>query len=308
MRNAPLDLERFPENGCAAIGQIIDPVACRALRAWIDERRPMRSSLFYQTPEEFRRLGRWRNYAPGRTDHNLLVEQKPDLDFLEKNPDFQRVAESLCGKDYQIFKKSVIRSTPRWAVPQWILEYVSEVGRPNLNPFIRDEYQDVQFFLGTDYHQDKTRPDSNFVTAYFYLDDVNPQFSALHILRGSHKMGMTVYPHNLRRANTDKSKWFYSDDIGNHMNCDDIVVTGEPGSLFLFHCMTLHATGYSDSENPRISLRYLLSKGPASGDDTLLDRANRHVFGPQRMLRTRLDVAEDGSFIQTGSAYQSQAG
>ena len=72
----------------------------------------------------------------------------------------------------QIFKKAIIRSVPSWAVPEWIDDYVKDVGRPNLNPFVYDEFQDVQYFHCTDFHQDKTRRESDFVTVYLYLDQV----------------------------------------------------------------------------------------------------------------------------------------
>ena len=49
--------------------------------------------------------------------------------------------------------------------------------------------------LNTDYHQDKTRQESEFVTIYIYLDKVNKDSSALNILLGSHKLGFTSYPH-----------------------------------------------------------------------------------------------------------------
>lgn len=300
-----LGIERFPDYGCASHGTLFDSKKASELRRWIDTRRPVNRDIFYKTREEFEEKGRWQRYAPGTKDHNLLLSPELDLSFIETDDRFSKACSALCGPDWQIMKKSIIRSTPKWAVPEWILEYMLDVGRPNLNPFIRDDFQDVQFFLTTDFHQDKTRPQSNFVTVYCYLDEVDPKYSALRVLAGSHKLGMTVYPHSLRRSHADKRFWFYSDAIGNHLKCEDVVVVGDPGSVFSFHCMTLHGTGFNDSKNPRISLRYLIMKGPDSGNDTLLDKANQRVVGPHSMLTTRLDVGTDGAFQRTGSSLQS---
>lgn len=297
-----LDVGKFAENGCANFGTLFDAGKAQALRAWIDNQRPVDRKIFYPTREEFEAKGRWQRYAPGTADHNLLLSPELDLSFIERDPRFMKACGALCGDDWKIMKKSIIRSTPRWAVPDWILKYMLDVGRPNLNPFIRDDFQDVQFFLTTDFHQDKTRPKSNFVTVYCYLDEVDPKYSALQILRGSHVLGMTVYPHSLRRSHADGRYWFYSDTLGNHLKCENVFVVGEPGSVFGFHCMTLHGTGFNDSRNPRISLRYLIMKGPNSGDDTLLDRSNRTVIGPHSMPSTRLDVGSDGAYLCTGSS------
>jgi len=303
--NGRSDLSAFAEAGWADLGPILDPRACGELRQWIDARRPVSRELFYQTEAEFRAKGRWHHYAPGRGDHNLLLNDDLDLRFVEDNQAFKLGATTLVGDGYRIMKKSIIRSVPQRVVPGWIIDYIREVGRPNLNPFVHDEAQDVQYFLSTDFHQDKTRPRSNFVTVYVYLDRVGAEHSALRILSGSHKLGMTPYPHLLRRSHIDRRYWFYSDFNGNHEKCEEAVILGEPGSVYSFHCMTLHGTGLNDSPEPRISLRYLLVEAPDSDQPTLLDDANRRVYGSHRLAHARLDVAPDGSFQKTGSSLLS---
>ena len=66
-------------------------------------------------------------------------------------------------------KKSIIRSVPYSILPNWVKK-VTDVGRPNLNPYIKDHFQDVQF-LNADFHQDMTRG-RKFCTFYVYLDSV----------------------------------------------------------------------------------------------------------------------------------------
>ena len=298
-------IDNYPENGCADLGSLLDPEACSELREWINLRRPLSKDIFYSSEEEFKRCGRWQNYAPGREDHNLLLDPTLDLTFIEENPKFISLMKRLCGNDYFIFKKTIIRSMPKWSTPDWLLDYVMDVGRPNMNPFVKDEFQDVQYFLNTDFHQDKTRPESDFVTVYIYLDKVERQDSALQILTGSHKFGMTVYPHSVRRSARDKSLWFYSDGLGNHMKSKIKLQTGEPGSASCFHCMTLHGTGFNNSANPRISLRYLIFKGSTQPNGCLQDEANAKVIGPMRMIHSRLDVGSNKAFQLTGSSLHS---
>lgn len=299
------DIANYPENGCADLGNILDPKACSDLRAWINDRRPVSKDIFYASEAEFKEKGRWQHYAPGWTSKNLLLDPSLDLSFIEKNPKFVEMMQRFCGANYEIFKKSIIRSVPSWATPQWLLDYTMDVGRPNMNPFVRDEFQDVQFFLFTDFHQDKTRPTSDFVTVYIYLDEVDAKYSALQVLTGSHKLGMTVYPHSVRRSVRNPRNWFYSDGLGNHMECPMKTVTGGPGSVFSFHCMTLHGTGFNDSKDPRISLRYLIHKNTINPQEGLHDKANAKVVGPMQMLHTRLDVGAGGAFQRTGSSLHS---
>ena len=42
-------------------------------------------------------------------------------------------------------------------MPKWVSNYIEDFGRPNLNPFIKNKFQDVQYFYNADYHQDMTR-------------------------------------------------------------------------------------------------------------------------------------------------------
>ena len=82
------------------------------------------------------------------------------------------------GKDYKILKKTIIRSVPKKFMPKWVHDYIEDFGRPNLNPFIKNEFQDVQYFYNADYHQDMTRG-NKFATFYIYLDNVTKKTQLL---------------------------------------------------------------------------------------------------------------------------------
>ena len=300
-----LEIKNFPLNGFGHVGKILDPVKCRDLAHWIDAKRPLNSDIFYESEVEFESSGRWKNYSPGRNDHNLLLSSDLNLEFIEQNDLFKESMQKLCGTDWTIFKKSIIRSVPSRVLPHWAKEKLNGVGRPNINPFVKDEFKDVQYFLTTDFHQDKTRKDSDFVTVYIYIDDVSENDSALYILLGSHTSGMSCYPHNLRRDNIDKDLWYYSNQDINTAN-RGYKVTGQAGSVVGFHCLTLHGTGYNNSVKPRISLRYLISRGSTEKtDNCLLHKANQTINGPLYIQPNRTDISSDGSFKKTGSTLLS---
>ncbi len=297
-----LDIGNFPKVGCANLGVLLDKYECSKLREYIDNNRPLSKNIFYKSKKDFENNGRWERYSPGK-GYNFLDEV--NLSFIEENPIFVKSVKKILGDNYQIMKKSVIRSVSQPFIPNWLMKSLSDIGRPNLNPFIKDEYQDVQYFYCTDYHQDKTRATSNFVTFYVYLDEVDKDYSALRLLLGSHIAGMNTYPHNLRRSNLEKDFWYYSDNLGNTLKCREVSITGKAGSISCFHGLTLHGTPVNKNDNPRISIRYLISMSSNNKQSNLFTKANNLVYGPKDIAVHRHDIGEDGSFLATGSALAS---
>ena len=288
----------FPDNGFSNAGVILNKKNCSLLRDYINKNRPVKKSIFFKSEKEFIKKGRLRNYAPG-PGHNFL--ENCDTSFIEKDKKFKKFCSQIIGQDYIIFKKSIIRSTPERELPMWLKKKIVDVGRPNLNPYIRNEFQDVQHFLNTDYHQDKTRQESEFVTIYIYLDKVNKDSSALNILLGSHKLGFTSYPHFLRTSKINKNSWYYNDQYGNFLMCPEITVTGDAGTVVAFHNLTLHGTYFNNDSDPRISLRYLLKKKSKLKKQTKFDMSNRKIFGKMKNDRPRLDVSKSGEILPIGS-------
>jgi hypothetical protein len=294
--------KNFPELGYANLGVILDKNKCFELRSLIDKKRPVESKIFYKSKNDFIQNGRWEKYAPG-VGYNFT--ENMDLSFIESNPSFVEQVSKVLGKNYSILKRSVIRSVSGHYLPKWLKEYLKDVGRPNLNPFIRDKYQDVQYFYCTDYHQDKTRSKSNFVTFYVYLDEVDRDYSALRILTGSHLAGTTSYPHNLRRSQEEKRTWFYTDSKGDSLKCQEVDIIGKAGLVSCFHGLTLHGTPLNNSKNPRISIRYLLSPEKNNKENTLFNQANKLVYGAQNIDIHRHDINKDGSYSAIGSSLGS---
>jgi hypothetical protein len=297
-----LSLNNFPELGCADLGMILNKNKCAELRNLININRPVSKEIFYENKKDFNDNGRWKKYAPG-PGHNFI--ENMNLNFIENNVNFVKAATKVLGNKYSILKRSVIRSVSGQFLPEWLEVYLKDVGRPNLNPFVKDCYQDVQYFYCTDFHQDKTRPESNFVTFYVYLDEVDRDYSALRILTGSHLAGMSSYPHNLRRSKNNKNTWYYTDVKGSNLKCEEVDIIGKAGLVSCFHGLTLHGTPLNNSPNPRISIRYLLSPDKDNKEETLLNKSNKLIYGPKNIDINRYDIANDGSYLPIGSSLDS---
>jgi len=92
-------------------------------------------------------------------------------------------------------------------LPKWLKKETEDFGRPNLNPYIKDEFQDIQYFINADLHQDMTRG-KKFATFYIYLENVKRKDSVLRLLENSHIHGATPYPHYLRHQKEKKIHGF----------------------------------------------------------------------------------------------------
>ena len=298
----------FLQNGFYDFGSILDKRKCIELKKFIDRHRPCNKNIFYNSKKEFIKKGKFKNYSPGEKSHNAIYNLNIILDFIEKSKNFIRSVESIVGKNYSIKKKSIIRSVPKNLHPSWASDITKDIGRPNLNPYIKPDYQDVQYFYNIDFHQDMTRG-KKFVTFYIYLDNVNEKDSPLKILSGSYKFGSTHYPHYIRPG-ANKKDWFYSNLNGEHMKCKLVDVYGKSGKLFCFHGLNLHGTALNQSKSPRISLRYLIESDKKYANKSCLGKSFKLINGKvvenrklsNKMHFQRLDRKFNGSFLRTGTS------
>ena len=262
----------------------------------------MHKNIFYETENEFKKKGRYFRFAPGPKDHNLLISKELnfDLSFIENDKKFIKSVKSIMGNNYKIMKKTIIRSVPNSYLPNWVKKKVIDVGRANLNPYIKDKFQDIQHFHTADFHQDMQKG-KKFCTFYIYLDQVNIKDSCLKILSGSYILGAQPYPHYLRKSNKLKDLWYYN-DYKNFIECKEEKITGSAGTLFCFHGLSLHGTYYNYSRSPRISLRYLIKPDPKI-TDSLFIKSFKKIKGKlviKNMKLARLDKNTDGTFRRTG--------
>ncbi len=295
-------MNNFQKTGFWNFGKIIDTKSCLELQKKIRKLRKLNKNIFYKSEKEFLKKGRFYKYAPGVNDHNLLIsnELKNNLDFIENNPKFIKNVSKILGRNYKIMKKSIIRSVPFSMIPKWLTKKLEDIGRPNLNPYIKDEFQDVQYFLNADFHQDM-QTGKKFCTLYVYLDDVGKQDSYLQVLEGSHILGAQIYPHYLRKSNTKKNVWYYNDNK-NLIEVKQKNIIGKGGTVACWHGLTLHGTYYNFSKTPRVSLRYLIKPDLKSKNSPFL-KSFKNIKGKisiKDISKARLDLNDDRSFKKTG--------
>ena len=301
-----MNKNNFVKTGYSYLGKIISSKKCKELKNRIQRLRKLNKNIFYRSEKEFKKKGRFHRFAPGINEHNLLVSEELNynLSFIENNPIFVKKISKILGKNYKIFKKSIIRSVPHSYLPRWIKKKVADIGRPNLNPWIKDEFQDIQYFLNADFHQDMQHK-KKFCTVYVYLDDVFENDSFLQVLSGSHILGAQPYPHYLRKSNSEQNTWYYN-DLKNMIKVKQINVMGRGGTVSCWHGLSLHGTYYNFSKSPRVSLRYLIEPNKKNKSSPFM-KSFKELKGSLNLKYkiARLDKNIDGSFKKTGMSIEA---
>lgn len=283
-------VEDFIEGGAHLFDQPVDPAACAALLAEIRADRHFDRRLFL-TQAEFDADPQYTGVNP-RPGRNLLERFEDRLGFVEQDAAIVDGVTALLGPGYTILNRKVVCGVSQTSVPAWIAERI--LGNPvnNLGAYVRPEYRDVTYFYGIDFHQDlidyKARP-ADFLTLYVYLHPVSRQDAPLFLLKGSHRLGGTMFPHDLTA--TSDASWRYRDGQGGEVETDQLILTGGAGFTAMWHACTLHGTQPDAADHERISLRYLLARGPARAG---MDEVNATLQGPLLLSETRTDLAADG--------------
>ena len=284
------------DDGIGSLGDALEAGACRALYDQILADRSFSAEMFL-AEDRYRANPVNRRVNPIQGERNLI--ERYDLAFVEENPGFQETMDRVLGRGYKIERRKFVVSLPQDWVPSWIRSEVEGVSSANINPYVHPEFQDVTYMQGIDYHQDMIdfrdrEPD--FVTCYIYLADVGLEDSAIHLIPGSHRLGGTVFPHDLKFLNDAESRIRYRADEY-ELELPVQVVTGGAGAGYFWHPCMLHGTRLHTGESPRVSIRYIIQKDSADSG-TLLDQVNRELVRPGALPRTRVDVDESGSFLQ----------
>ena len=285
-------VEDFIRDGAHLFSEPVDPAACSDLLAGIRATRDFGSSLFL-SEETFEADPQYTgvNPKPGR---NLLERFEAKLGFVEQAPQIVEAITALLGPDYEILNKKVVCGVPAGSVPAWLRRRIHGNPVNNLGAYVRPQYRDVTYFYGIDFHQDlidyKAR-ECDFLTLYIYLHPVTRADAPLYLLEGSHKLGGSIFPHNLTRIG-DKD-WLYVNGQHGEVVARQTILTGDTGFAAMWHACTLHGTQPDAADHERISLRYLVARrheGPVGLDDV-----NARLQGPLSLVDTRTDLAADGS-------------
>ncbi|MDB5426677.1 MAG: hypothetical protein JWR43_652 [Phenylobacterium sp.] len=282
----------FIRDGAHLFAEPVDATACADLLARIRATRDFGSSLFL-SEAEFDADPQYTGVNP-RPGRNLLERLEDGLGFVEQAPQLVEGITALLGPDYEILNKKVVCGVPAGSVPEWLKKRI--LGNPvnNLGAYVRPQHRDVTYFYGIDFHPDlidyKQR-EADFLTLYIYLHPVTRADAPLYLLEGSHKLGGSVFPHNLSRIGD--SDWLYRNAEHGEVVARQRILTGGTGFAAVWHACTLHGTQPDAADHERISLRYLVARrhdGP-----TGLDAVNAKLQGPLSLSDTRADLAADGS-------------
>jgi hypothetical protein len=294
-------VKNLMEQGAHLFGEMLDAERVQALYRAMVAARAFDGSLFMDEAEYLAQENHF-NANPTKT-FNFLNQFDEQLQFIEQDPRLKGALDTLLGDDYEVVIKKAVCGVPDSWLPEWIRERIRDVNVANLGPYIKKPFRDITYFRGIDFHQDiidwpqgrvELEP-STFLTLYVYLHDVTEFDSPLHLIPGSHRFGATLFPHRLEPLGGDQ--WTYADDHGNAIRCQDHTLLGGPGYVGLWHNCTLHGTRpvAHESEQFRLSLRYLVGKSNSNHTVTAIDEINGALQGDLKPVRTRRDLDDKGA-------------
>jgi hypothetical protein len=282
----------FIARGYHVFGGGVDAAAASALLAKIRALRTFDADLFLSEAEfdaDPQYIGV--NPAPGR---NLLERFEADLAFVEQDPAIVAAVSALLGDGYEILLKKLICGVPASVVPGWLKARIAGNPVNNLGAYVKAPFRDITYFYGIDFHQDlidyKDR-EADFITLYVYLHDVGAHDAPLFLLEDSHKLGGTLFPHDLTR---NGEGWLYRDGRGHEVQTRQHLLTGKTGYAAMWHACTLHGTQPDAADNERLSLRYLIARKPGVAAPGM-DAVNAPLLGPLSLEATRKDLDARGA-------------
>ena len=280
------------DHGYHCFHRPLSPAAATQLHASVQAVRRFDQSLFL-TEEAFLADPVYRGVNP-RPGRNLLDRFEDQLGFVEQDPQIVSALSRLLGDQYRILDRKLVCGVPEEVVPDWLRARI--IGNPvnNLGPYVRPEFRDVTYFFGIDYHQDLIDfPDreADMITLYVYLHPVTERDAPLHVLDGSHRLGGTLFPHELQRL--DNQTWRYGAGVRGAIDCQQVKLIGGAGFAALWHGCTLHGTQPDKADKARLSLRYLITRSEHAAPSGV-DELNADIGWPVRLPATRIDLDHDG--------------
>lgn len=284
----------FIRDGAHVFQDRVDPAAATDLLAEIRKLRRFDETLFL-SEAEFDADPQYTgvNPMPGR---NLLERFEDRLGFVERAPHIVEAMTTLLGEGYEILNKKVVCGVPARSVPDWLRRRIHGNPVNNLGAYVRPEYRDVTYFYGIDFHQDlidfRDR-EADFLTLYIYLHPVTKADAPLYLLDGSHRLGGSIFPHDLTR--TGPETWVYDNGACGKATVRQRILTGDTGFAGMWHACTLHGTQPDAADHERISLRYLIGKTTAKAAG--MDAVNATLTGPLSLTATRKDLDASGAAV-----------
>jgi len=287
MNNLNFAKDEFLQDGVVSFGKILKDSECNKAAKLVIDSRPWDKSIFREYDEVFGSK-RHLNVIPLKGGFNLA--EKIDLNFIESNKIFTNTLEKILGKNYECLLKKIVVSPPQSIIPNWLKKVSEKRLDGHLAQYIKPEFRDISYFSGIDYHMDLIDYpdfDGNYITVYVYLTDVDESYSPLHIIPKSHRLGATLFPHNLKKTNNESTVQ-YSNNNKDYDTFEVRKLIAEKGSVFLWTALTLHGTKISNALQPRVSVRYTFRKKSSSVG--LIDELYKNLKSISLKKTTRDDI------------------
>lgn len=255
----------FIEDGYIKYNNLLSKKKCTELLNIINNIKNYNKSDIFLDENEFLKDPTLIKKNPGREINNILLHKDINLDFVFKNEKIKDTLTTILGEDYNIDLSKVVMGVPENWVPNWVKIKLKILGGSNnLNPFLKENFQDVTCYYGAEYHQDsidysgsKSLKSKTFIVMYIYFSDVFEDDAPIYVLRNSHKYGAQKFPHNI---DYDNNQIFYTAENNYRISLEETKLTGAVGTVFFWHSLLLHKTTIVKNSNPRISLKVVLEK------------------------------------------------
>lgn len=259
----------FFNNGFLSYGKIIDPIKCKKLNDSILKIRKIDKNIFL-SKKEYLKLKK-----PKKKIKSKNILNKFNLDFILKNKRLQKEIKFILGNNYKLYASRIICGIPQFFFPSWITQKL-DLYSPNLGEFIKQEFRDIRYFHGIDFHMDLidfSKEKSDFITVYVYLDKVTKKMSPLNLLPKTHFGGADIYPHNLKKK---RKEIVYKPKNGKIIKSKIIKLTGFAGNVWAWHGCLLHGTNFNiEGDKPRLSLRLIFRQ--TKNTDSLINKVNKKI-------------------------------
>ena len=236
------------------------------------------------------------NPRPGR---NLI--EKLDTSFIFSNEKFIKMIDLIMGKKWRVLDYKFVVALEKKMVPAWVREETKDAFIPNMGRFIKEEFRDITYFRGIDFHQDIIdfpHKKSDFATFYIYLDTVDKNSSPLILFPKSHIYGAKTFPHKIKK---EGRFYRYYKNSKDSIKIKPKSLTGKVGTMYFWHPCILHGTQPTFKDKFRISIRILIEKNQLKRN-YLIDRLNNNIKGSLSVNSSRKDINnKTGKYIIKGN-------
>jgi len=237
------------------------------------------------------------NPRPGR---NLI--EKLDTKFIFSNPKFIELINKILGPKWKVLDYKFVAALEKKMVPNWVQKKIEDAFIPNLGRFVKENYRDITYFRGIDFHQDIIdfpHKKSDFITCYIYIEDVDKNSSPLIVFPKSHIYGAQKFPHKINKVSYKIYKYFKNNKQYMKLKSEELV--GKSGTLYFWHPCILHGTQPTIDNKFRVSIRILIEKNQILKSG-IIDDVNKNITGRLSVKKSRSDIDnKTGKYLIKGN-------